>query len=111
MDSVRIKVELALEDAQALYAHTGTMPYTPWAWTHRVRAAVSEGLATAPRCGVYVSEEANWFANAQKAARECLLSLSLPHPAVVPENHCVLPRGHAPYPSESGHLTERERGR
>lgn len=39
-----VSIELSVADARALYDHTGTMPHAPYAWPHRVRAALSDAL-------------------------------------------------------------------
>jgi hypothetical protein len=40
-----VTLVLSREDAQALYDHTGTMPFAPDAWSHQVRSALSEALS------------------------------------------------------------------
>jgi len=45
-------------DAQALYDHTGTMPYAPGSWSNNVREELSEILFSDPRNG-YTADEMN----------------------------------------------------
>jgi hypothetical protein len=44
-----IRLELSKADAQALYDHTGTMPYLHRSWSNNVREALSEALANGER--------------------------------------------------------------
>ncbi len=42
-----VTITLSYKDAQALYDHTGTMPWAPESWSNNIRAELSEVLHTA----------------------------------------------------------------